>query len=201
MLFTRLCLAAGLSLAVANLALAQDAPFEPQYAVSGAVSRSTRIVVPAQLHPQVAVSRELAAQPVHPFMVKVILGDIRQDTGGAVMHTWIDPLNRLDGPDGMDSGHSLVRAQRLYLSLSGATTEEINEIRYQSWKQQQQLAGQSRARIFVAPRSIRIVNNDDTPRPLMVIPTPAKDSQREIPTVPQNQQPAPSGGRLMAAND
>lgn len=201
MLISRMCLTAGLSLVLANAAFAQGTPFEPQYAVSGAVSRSARIVMPAQLHPEVAVSRELSAQSVHPHLVQVVLGDIRQDTGGAVMHTWIDPLQRLDGPNGMDSGHSLVRAQRLYLSLGGMTTEDINEIRHQSWKQQQQLAGQTRARIYLAPNSNLITNmqaDAGEPKPLMVIPAPASDRQ-QIPSVPQN--PQQKDDKLMAANN
>ena len=214
MLWTRICLVAGLSLTVANGVFAQGTPFEPQYATSSFASRSVRIVVPAQFHPEVAVSRKLAAQPVHPYMVKVIFGDIRQNTGGATMTTWIDPLHRLDVPDGMDEGHSLVRAQRLYLSLSGITTENINEIRYQSWKQQQKLAGQSRAYIIISPRARHLVHADDMPRPLMMIPahrtpgipgipeTPTSDPQNAMPTVPQNPQPSPAvETRLMAANN
>lgn len=203
MLLNRICIAALVTCTLTGAALAQGTPFEPQYNVSGGqIGPSARIIMPANLHPEAAVSRELAAQPVHPYMVKVVLNDVSPFTNGAVTHTWIDPLQRLDGPGGLDENHSLVRAQRLYLGLSGMSTEDINEIRYQSWRQQQELAGASRARIIVNPRSAVITNIDQAtgePKPLMIIPAPAKDVPQTIPSVPQN--PQPHDDRLMAAKD
>ncbi len=152
-------------------------PYQPIYAPQQTNSSfgTTRIVVPARLHREVEVSRTLAAQPVHPHMVKVILGGGRSagyETGAnPVISTWIDPLRRLDGANGLDENHSLVKAQRLYLSLSGTTQRQIDEARVQSHRIQRTYASQSNARIITNPAAMR----DDGPHDVQlqrVGPTP-----------------------------
>ncbi len=126
---------------------AQSVPYEPQSTTGQFASRAARIVVPARLHREVEVSRSLAAQPVHPWMVKVVLGNIRPLGTNGTIHTWIDPLRKLDGSGGLDDNHSLARAQRLFLSLSGITQRQIDAVRIESHRLTRQYGGQSRARI------------------------------------------------------
>jgi hypothetical protein len=190
---SRTVLVAMVVIGAATAAQAQSVPYETQYDLPGAGRRSdTAIIVSPRLHPEVEVSRTLSAQPVHPHMVKVVVGGGYSRTGkinGAV-HTWIDPLRRLDGHEGLDENHSLVRAQRLYLSLSGMTTREVHETQYHSWKLQQTYAGQSRAYIVVSPKARQAAPAEHEPRPLMVIPKPVHQSRpvAPMPTVPKQQE-------------
>jgi len=149
-----------------------------------------RIIVPARMHREVEVSRSLAAQPVHPHLVKVVLGEdsVRlspggspHNVGGVVLSTYIDPLQRLDGNRGLDENHSLVRAQRQYLALRGVTTEQINAIRSSSDRARaEQLAPANRARIVVAPT--RQVHADEAPKPLMILPVPHRQPKPDSTT-------------------
>jgi len=171
---------------------AEGVPYESQVTTNGFYERSARIVVSPRLHPEVEVSRTLSAQPVHPHMVKVILGgDIRPDTSGAVQHTWIDPLQRLDGEDGLDESHSLVKAQRLYLSLSGVTRKQLDAHRIRSHRLQRDYADQSRARIVVNPNA-RAAEQDASMQPVMVVPRPATAPMPSVPKNPRDEAPAES---------
>jgi len=168
---------------------AEGVPYESQVTTNGFYERSAKIVVSPRLHPEVEVSRTLSAQPVHPHMVKVILGgDIRPNTAGAVQHTWIDPLQRLDGEDGLDESHSLVKAQRLYLSLSGVTRKQLDAHRIRSHRLQRDYADQSRARIVVNPNAPS--HGDASMQPVMVIPRPATAPMPSVPKNPQDEAPA-----------
>lgn len=201
-LLTALIPMAGLA-AAAN---AQSIPYETQYDTNGFYERSSRIVVSPRLHPEVEVDRTLAAQPVHPHMVKVIIGgDIRPYSTGAAQHTWIDPMQRLDGENGLDESHSLVKAQRLYLSLSGTTQRELDEHRIRSRQLESTYAGQSRARIVVNPRPD--ATSDPALQPVMIIPRPATAPMPSVPKSPERrdddktvaQAPAPVGGPVADA--
>lgn len=110
-----------------SVAFAQQngSPQSP-YAHSIDVHRSrtnrARIIVPAQHHPNVAVSRSLAAQPVHPHLVKIVLGDS--------ISTYIDPAAQIDGKyTHLDENHTLKKAARMYNGLTGVTTNELNRLR------------------------------------------------------------------------
>jgi len=172
-------------------ASAQSVPYETQVTTNGFYERSARIIISPRLHSEVEVDRTLAAQPVHPHMVKVILGgDISPNSAGAVQHTWIDPMQRIDGEDGLDESHSLVKAQRLYLSLSGTTQNELDAHRIRSKQLQANYADQSRARIIVNPRPD--ATNDPTLQPVMVVPRPATAPMPSVPKNPRNDEPADS---------
>lgn len=168
---------------------AEGVPYESQVTTNGFYERSATIVVSPRLHPEVEVSRSLSAQPVHPHMVKVILGgDIRPNTSGAAQHTWIDPLRRLDGENGLDENHSLVKAQRLYLSLSGVTQKEMDAHRIRSHRLQRDYADQSRARIVVNPHARS--HDDGSMQPVMVVPRPATAPMPSVPKNPRDEAPA-----------
>jgi len=151
--------AAGAMLAAPDAAQAQSTriihapsvPYEPRRNLNTFTTLGrTSIEVPARLHREVEVSRSLAAQPVYPHMVKVIMGGsgkFAADDGHAVIHTWIDPLRRLDGENGLDENHSLVKAQRLFLSLSGTSQRQTDEARVHSHRLQRGYADQTRAHI------------------------------------------------------
>jgi hypothetical protein len=158
--------------------------YETQYSTNGHYERSARIVVSPRLHPEVEVSRTLAAQPVHPHMVKVIIGgDISPYSAGAVQHTWIDPMNRLDGENGLDESHSLVKAQRAYLSLSGISQRQLDEHRIRSKQLESTYAGQTRARIIINARPD--ATSDPSLKPVLIVPRPATAPMPSVPAKPQ----------------
>jgi len=80
---------------------------------------AARIVVRPRLYPGVEVTRELSAQPVHPYLFEY----------HAAKHahgTYVDAYRSLDtGEQRLDENHSLVKAQRLYRSLVGITTQDL----------------------------------------------------------------------------
>ncbi len=159
----------------------------------------TRIVLPLRMHREVEVSRSLAAQPVHPHLVKVVLGEdsarpLSDGGSGIVLSTYIDPLQKLHGPNGLDENHSLVKAQRLHLALTGTTSEQVNALSYRSYRAAtEQLGGANRARIVVAPRRAA-EPAPARPRPIMIIPKP------EAAPVP-HEDLAPNDGKLVAERD
>ncbi len=160
-------------------AMAQDIPYERSATTNDFLANgATRVVLPAQLHPQVAVSRSLAAQPVHPHMAKVIIGGggagADMTASAAQVSTYIDPLRRLDGDGGLDENHSLVRAQRLYLSLTMSSTEELNALRSRAHESFGQTYGRAnRALIVVNPHAKdKAMEMSDQPKPIMIIPKP-----------------------------
>lgn len=172
--------AVGTALLTGGAAMAQDAPYQTSHNVNSFQTQGgTRIITPAQLHPNVAVSRTLAAQPVHPHMVKVIIGGgspgADTSTGAGQISTWIDPMQRLDGGDGLDENHSLVKAQRLYLSLTGVSTEQLYAIRSHSHESYAAAyATSNRAQLVVNPKAGQGEKTDmaHTPRPIMVLTKP-----------------------------
>ncbi len=98
---------------------AGDAPLMPSQAVVTSQA-GPRLVMPAQLHPEVAVDRALAAQPVHPHLVRVERAGVAN---------YLDPYARLDGEHGMDTHHTLVKAQRLARSLRGISDADLAAMR------------------------------------------------------------------------
>jgi hypothetical protein len=106
------------SLASQSLA-AGDAPLQPSQAVVTSQA-GPRLVIRAQLHPEVAASRALATQPTHPHLVRI-------ERAGAV--NYLDPYVKLDGDHGMDTDHSLVKAQRLARSLRGICDADLAAMR------------------------------------------------------------------------
>ena len=100
---------------------AADVPYQPSFSTERSQSDATRIITPARLHPEVAVSRSLSAQPVHPYLVELQFAG-----SGSRMSTYIDPMRKLDGEGQFDEDHSIVKAQRLYRSLAGISTQQLN---------------------------------------------------------------------------
>jgi hypothetical protein len=179
-----------------GIAAAQAVPYQPQYGLGESLNRtSAHIVMPIRLHPEVEVSRTLAAQPVHPHMVKVLIGGETISSTpnvSANISTYIDPMRRLDGDGGLDENHSLVKAQRLYLSLSGTTTEQLNTIRAHSEQlRARQHTPANRAYLVVAPPRPEGVD-DLVPEPIMIIP---------VPSAPRPVEPADTEGKLVARAD
>lgn len=122
---TRIVAAAIVFAGSAAFAQQNGSPQSP-YAHSIDVHRSrtnrARIIVPQQHHPNVAVTRSLAAQPVHPHLVKIVLGDS--------ISTYIDPAAQIDGRyTHIDENHTLKRAARMYNGLTGVTTNQLNALR------------------------------------------------------------------------
>ncbi len=167
------------ALLIGGVAMAQDTPYQRSHNVNSFQSQGgTRIITPAQLHPNVTVSRTLAAQPVHPHMVKVIIGGgspgANTSAGAGQISTWIDPMRKLDGDGGLDENHSLVKAQRLYLSLTMTSTEELNAIRSHSHEVYANTYAQSnRVRIVVNPKARQdAAGMARAPKPMMVLTKP-----------------------------
>jgi hypothetical protein len=52
----------------------QPRPFQTVYPLHDHTANSAELVLPAQLHPEVAVTRELAAQPTYPWLARVRYG-------------------------------------------------------------------------------------------------------------------------------
>ena len=124
-----LCLmTVALTAALGRPGLAGDEPLAPSYGYHAEGfdwhEGGARLILPPENHPEVAVSRSLAAQPVHPYLMEVQIGDDRDLTSG-ILTTYIDPLQRLDGNEGIDDNHSLVKLQRLYRGLKGVTTSDL----------------------------------------------------------------------------
>jgi len=147
----------------------------------------TRLVLPARMHRQVEVSRSLAAQPVHPHMVKVVLSG-----GSGILHTWIDPVRRLDaGERRLDENHSLVKAQRLARQLMGITTNDLAELSNRSQAiKAAQLTPANRAKIVQSPKAAA-----PTPRIIFMRPANQPNTKPSIPSVPK---PPKTNPRQMA---
>lgn len=121
----RVWIVTGVLLMLAGGASAQDfqkvegTPYEPVYPVSPDRPNAAKIVVPATKHPEVAVSRPLAAQPTRPWMVEVAIGSLT---------TKLDPLRNLTDDGGLDENHTLVQAQRQFLRIKRVPTSRINQL-------------------------------------------------------------------------
>ncbi len=191
----------------ASETFAQDTVFLPTYPKHVNLEHNTRIVVPPLLHPEVAVSRTLAAQPVHPHMVQVVIGGSNRS---AALTTWIDPLRRIDGEGRLDANHSLVRAQRLYNALRGVTTEQINALRHASLALEPRGVGANRALLIITPshtnRAVRAAVERPN-LPVMILPSPLAprdgrpnvqpDRRRfDIRVAPEHPRPAKDGALL-----
>lgn len=118
-----------------------DAPHIQTYRLNPDLNKEARLVYPTRRHPEVAVSRSLAAQPVHPWMAKIVLNN--------AMSTYIDPQRHLSGGKDLhlDENHSLIKAQRLHNSLSGMTTSQLNRLENQRRAAQPATAGGNHARV------------------------------------------------------
>ncbi|MBI1369470.1 MAG: hypothetical protein GC162_12550 [Planctomycetes bacterium] len=158
---------AGLALTLSAGAFAQNAPYTQSHNLQ-LTANQAQLITAARLHPEVEVSRELHEQPVWPWMAKVVIGGAtvqtqntntffggtqRQfTTGGTILHTWIDPLQKIDGNNGLDSDHSLVRAQRLHLQLMGVTTTDLAVIKNSSVASQPRGAIANHAQLIIPPQ-------------------------------------------------
>lgn len=169
-------LTVGLLTLISATASAQDRPYQPAYPQQPDQTNGARIYVPPQLHPQVAVSRTLAAQPVHPHMVQVSLGGAAYS---GQLTTWIDPLARIQGEGKLDENHSLVKSQRLYNGLRGTTTEQISAVRNDSLQRQPRGAGANQARMFVPPLYRRFMQATGRQMQTVIIPNPAMPQQTQ----------------------
>lgn len=138
----------GFLTAASTTALA-DAPYRHTRATTPQQPNTAQIYIPAELHPEVAVSRELAAQPVHPWMAQI---------RSVTQTTYIDPLQPLDRTgtiNRLDSNHSLVRAQRLHLSLTGVTNSDLAELSNASLDTQPRSYGGSNSATLSSPPLIQ----------------------------------------------
>lgn len=185
------------ALLAASSAFAQDPPYEQSIGLNDFQNQgAARLIWYAQQHPQVAVSRSLAAQPVHPHMAKVQIGGTTSQTDGGTSNgaitTWIDPLRRLDGNHGLAESHSFVKAQRLHRSLSGTTTEQLAALYNASLAARPTAAGPNQARVIVPPQAGRFKPIDQVNvRPVLILPAPnAAPTPRSA--------PAPADQKLLA---
>lgn len=164
----------GLVLSGATIASAGypgDAPYERSVALQRTTPNTARLILSARQHPEVEVSRTLAAQPVYPWMAKVFLGD---------QTTIVDPLRplRKNANRGLDEGHSLRRAQRLHNQLTGLTPNDRDAILNASRAATERPAGANQAKVIVAPKPAetqRIVRIQVIPRPQPSTPKPAAE--------------------------
>ena len=156
---------------------APDVPYQPSFSTERSQSDATRIITPARLHPEVAVSRSLSAQPVHPYLVELQFAG-----SGSRMSTYIDPMRKLDGEGQFDEDHSIVKAQRLYRSLAGISTQELNAAN------RLRMAYQHIGPAKVYPRVIRRV-------PQVAMDEAAVMDQAQV--VPVSQPAADSGARVI----
>ena len=165
-----------LTLAAGTAGVQAEQPFTEQLIVHEDRPNTARVIVHANLHPEVAVSRSLAAQPVHPYMVEVLLNE--------AISTWIDPLAKLDGESGLIEGHSLLRAQQLGRDLRGISSLELAAV--QARASIAQPVATNTARVLTTPHRTATA----LPQPRMIIdmrPAPAneKSQPRPIPSVPK----------------
>ncbi len=139
----------GILTTVSGVALA-DTPYKSSRQLDDKQPNVAQLYVPAQFNPEVAVSRELAAQPVHPWMAEVQVGP---------QSTYVDPLQPLDrnGTVGqLSSSHSLVRAQRLHMALNGVTNEELAELSNASLAAEPRSYGGSNTATLSGPPMMRL---------------------------------------------
>lgn len=228
----RLMTVGGLSLLFAAGAFAQNrdfdrayqTPYQQSHKLQTTTLNQARLIVPSRMHRQVEVSRTLHAQPVWPWMAKVVLGGTssfaasftEQELGAAspdfggnlIQHTWIDPLQKLDGSNGLDSDHSLVRAQRMHRQLTGMTTTQIAAIKNQSLAAKPRGSIANHALIIIPPQHrsnttgqaqahrVDFARPQQTSGPSrLIMPKAGSEPQRErkqphIPSVPR-QTPTP----------
>lgn len=188
-----------LGLVFASAGFAQNHDYNTPYAQSHTLqstSNQAQLVMAARTHPEVEISRELHAQPVWPWMAKVIIGGPRVQTentsfffggfqrqfsdGGTIQHTWIDPLQKLDGENGLDSDHSLVRAQRRHLQLSGVTTTQIADIKNASLASRPRGAIANHALIIIPPQHESNTTGRAQAHQINFAPRPASEPSRLI---------------------
>jgi hypothetical protein len=152
-------LTAGLLLGTASVAaLADSGPFLHSYSLKETgMANSAQLVVAPRLHREVEVDRTLAAQPVHAWMAQVQLGGQTPfgPSMGAPITTWIDPLQRLDGNYGLDSDHSLVKAQRLWITFHGVDANALAAISNASMATRPRADAGNHAQIVAMPTAGR----------------------------------------------
>lgn len=95
-------------------------PTPPASTVGPGLASDAQILFPREEHPDVAVSRSLWEQPVHPHLVQV-----QMNTGPFVQELWLDPLDNLEINSGIDDNHWIMKYRRLYRQLNGVTTSDL----------------------------------------------------------------------------
>ncbi len=121
----RTCLIAGLSLPLASAAFADQPaylvtadsvvarPAVTHHAVNGRNATSTAVIVQRRVaQPAAVVSRSLAEQPVHPYLIEVRLANTTT--------VYLDPDRDYQYQNGnpIDTNHTLLQAQRLGRELN-----------------------------------------------------------------------------------
>lgn len=150
----------GMTAATTPAAAEGDQPYRASYSLHSDRPNQARIIRPARQHPEVAVSRTLAAQPVHPWMAEVRLNDIT---------TYVDhaqPLHR-DGR-GLDDNHSLRRAQQFHQRFNGLTSRDLAELRNASRAATDRPIPANRAKVITPDRQEqrqRVVRIHVIPKP------------------------------------
>lgn len=175
--------AATLTITAMTAAARAERPYQEQFPLDDDRPNTARVIVNAQLHPEVAVSRSLAAQPVHPHLAEVLLNE--------AISTYIDPLAELDGESGLIEGHSLLRAQQLARDLRGISAVDLQAV--QSRYTISQPVATNTARIVTAPRREALpmpraiidmrpapANEGAKPRPMPSAPKPATKPEHQL---------------------
>lgn len=180
----RLAAVASLVLAGGTTLARADEPLNRSYAERDR-GNVARIIVGPRLHPEVAVERTLAAQPVHPHLVQLVVGNAQR--------TDLDPMADLsrDGELRIDENHSLVKAQRLARSLQGVTTGDLAAMRNADAALARPAATANTAKL------IRYIPLDENGEPAVATPgTPGSPA-----TPAQPSRPAAPAKDLLAAGD
>jgi hypothetical protein len=179
----------GLVAAAGAIAHAEQ-PYVESIPVNPDRANSARVIVHARLHPEVAVSRSLAAQPTHPYMLEMQIGSLT---------TWIDPLHDLDGEGGLPEGHSILRAQQLFRDTAGLSAVEV----------QSMYSVNGATTLPVATNTARVImprGTEPLPEPRAVIElrprsAPAIDRKPVAPVIPSVPKAQPAPDRRMAHLD
>ncbi len=154
------------TLMLSGVAVGQDVPYEQHYPLRpNHGDNVARLVVHPGHHPEVAVSRSLAAQPVHPHMAKLQL---------AGQHTWIDPYRDYDADSRLDGGHTLIQARNLYFRQTGVSTRQLEQMRANQGRFEAPFDRPNRASLVVSGERDPRADGEmmDGPQPIMVIPAP-----------------------------
>lgn len=178
---------AGLILSFASAASRADEPLRGSYAMkSTGMANTAQLILSPQYHPEVAVDRALAAQPVHPWMAEVVLGgtpafahDHHSFGAGNIITTFIDPLQRLDGNYGLDSNHSLVQAQRLWLTFNGVDSNMLAEMSNAALAAQPRANAGNQAKLVALPSAPARAPHSAAPMRIF-IPSAPKSTDSKI---------------------
>lgn len=162
----------------AAMTMAGDRPgsFIKYTPVDSSAANPTTIVNRTVVAPAATVSRELAEQPVHPYLLEV------QQPGGA--RVTLDPAKDYNGSPihKLDENHWILKAQRLHTSLSTPTVMTIGP----SERPQTAALGK------IEPRAILL-------KPGVPGNGPQQDNDGKIPAVPEQPEKEKSTKKVASA--